>query len=95
MRMHSFVVTALLATAAACGGDSGSLPGTPSGFLTASDGGDTATGDAGRAAQDAGPDTCDCNGMALPDICMVCTDGQTACAHFVCSAGMCDVQLCP
>lgn len=45
-----------------------------------------------------GPDctsAADCKGV-LPGICQVCTDGQTACAHFACVAGRCETQiLCP
>lgn len=95
--MHCLLVTALLVTAAACSGDNGSTPETQSGFLSAPDGGANSTEDAGAAAQDAGVSntgSCDCSGMALPDICMVCTDGQGACAHFVCSAGTCEIAIC-
>jgi hypothetical protein len=97
MRLHGFLVTAFLATAMACGGDNGSPSATQSGFLTAPDSGTDSSQDGGTAAEDAGPSStgsCDCSGMALPDICMVCTDGQSACAHFVCNAGMCEVAIC-
>ncbi len=36
----------------------------------------------------------DCKGV-LPGICQVCSDGQSACAHFVCAAGTCEMQICP
>jgi hypothetical protein len=36
----------------------------------------------------------DCRGI-LPHICRVCSDGKTACAHFVCKAGQCLTEICP
>lgn len=49
------------------------------------------------APADAGVNACktaaDCHG-ALPDICEVCPNGGTACAHFVCMAGTCEVAIC-
>lgn len=36
----------------------------------------------------------DCEG-ALPDLCRVCADGSTACAHRACIAGQCEVAYCP
>jgi hypothetical protein len=84
--MKLLVLTALLSTAC---GDGLGAPASQSSTLTASD--------AGLPTQDGGTSTtqaCDCSGMALPDICMVCSDGQNACAHFVCNAGMCQVQVC-
>jgi hypothetical protein len=53
-------------------------------------GGTTAPSDAG--ASDGG--TCDCSGLALPDICMVCSNGMSACAHFACVSGVCAVEIC-
>jgi hypothetical protein len=35
----------------------------------------------------------DCHG-ALPEICEVCRDGRTACAHLVCRAGRCLTEMC-
>jgi hypothetical protein len=36
----------------------------------------------------------DCKG-ALPQLCEVCADGTTSCAHFECVAGACQVAICP
>ena len=36
----------------------------------------------------------DCKG-ALPQICLVCVDGSTGCAHWTCSVGTCEVAYCP
>jgi len=84
MTMRQFVAAALLATLVGCGG-SGSASSTSS-----LSGGDTSDPSDGGTTE-----TCDCTGLALPDICMVCSDGQAACAHFVCVSGMCETQLCP
>jgi hypothetical protein len=35
----------------------------------------------------------DCQG-ALPQICMVCADGGSACAHFACTGGQCQTVIC-
>jgi hypothetical protein len=87
MRMKPWLVAALLS--AACGG--GMSPSAPlSSASTASDGG-TSSPDGGPAAAE----RCDCTGMALPDICMMCDMGQSMCAHFVCEVGKCAVQVCP
>jgi len=40
------------------------------------------------------PPTPECNG-ALPDICEICSDGVTRCAHFVVEDGQCVTQICP
>ncbi len=84
MTMRPIVTAALLAMMAGCGGSSDS--GTSS-----LSGGDTSTPSDGGTSTE----TCDCTGLALPDICMICSDGQAACAHFVCVSGMCETQLCP
>jgi hypothetical protein len=36
----------------------------------------------------------DCTG-ALPDLCQICSDGGTGCAHFTCVANKCQVAYCP
>jgi hypothetical protein len=37
-----------------------------------------------------------CPGFAVPDICEVCGDGTTECAHAVELAdGVCEVEICP
>ncbi len=36
----------------------------------------------------------DCRGL-LPQLCQVCADGSTACAHHECIAGKCEVVTCP
>ena len=36
----------------------------------------------------------DCTG-ALPALCQLCPDGGSACAHFTCVAGQCQVAYCP
>ena len=105
MTMRTLGMAVLFATLAACGSTADSTPsaGNPStlsgsGTADQSDGGtpDGGTADGGTSdASDGGAGTCDCSGLALPDVCMVCTDGQTACAHFVCEAGTCEVQICP
>ena len=86
MTMRRLVVAALLATALGCGG------GMSSNSASRLSGGDTAPSDGGATSPTG---TCDCTGMALPDICMVCTDGSDACAHFICVDGMCETQICP
>ncbi len=35
-----------------------------------------------------------CSG-ALPDVCEVCADGASECAHWVVEKGQCDVEICP
>jgi hypothetical protein len=40
------------------------------------------------------PPTPQCSG-ALPDICEICSDGVTQCAHFVVENGECVTQICP
>lgn len=96
MQLRLWTVAALLSTACGSGLDASN---SRSSAVTVSDGGDPQPPtDAGAPGVDAGTsptESCDCNGMALPDICMVCSDGMAACAHFVCNAGMCQVQLCP
>jgi hypothetical protein len=93
MRLKPLLLAALLG--AACGG--GVSPSAPlSSASTASDGG-TSRPDGGPAPAE----RCDCTGMTLPDICMMCDMGmgmgmgQTMCAHFVCEVGECAVQVCP
>ena len=94
MRMKLLLVAALLS--AACGAGMGSSAPLSS-ASTASDGG-TSSPDGGPAAAEG----CDCTGMALPDICMMCGMGgmgmgmgQASCAHFVCEVGECVVRICP
>jgi hypothetical protein len=36
----------------------------------------------------------ECKG-ALPDICEICPDGKSECAHFVIVDGKCEIQICP
>jgi Cys-rich repeat protein len=47
---------------------------------------------------DAGTNSCttaaDCKGV-LPALCQQCSDGSPKCAHFECSAGHCEVAICP
>ncbi|HMA92697.1 MAG TPA: hypothetical protein VKP30_08425, partial [Polyangiaceae bacterium] len=47
-------------------------------------------GDAGVAACNT---AADCKGL-LPSICEQCPNGNTACAHFACTAGACSVAIC-
>lgn len=35
----------------------------------------------------------DCHG-ALPDYCLVCSDGSTGCAHWACDLGQCQIATC-
>ena len=99
--MRMTLVAALLAMQLGCGG-SGSAPLSESSALTQSDAGTpgedggTSAEDAGTSAADAGSSTgtCDCSGMALPDVCMVCSNGMSECAHFVCASSVCEVELC-
>jgi hypothetical protein len=35
-----------------------------------------------------------CKG-ALPDVCEICADGKSECAHWVIEEGKCEVQICP
>lgn len=35
----------------------------------------------------------DCKGV-LPALCQECSDGGTACAHFACAAGACQIAIC-
>lgn len=99
MTMKSLAMALLLATATACGGSDSSLsgngPSRPSGGTTSDpDGGLAPDGGTSDVTDGGDGSTCDCNGLALPSICMVCSDGQSACAHFVCEAGMCQVAIC-
>jgi len=104
MRLKTLVATVLLGTLMGCGG-SGVGPRSGNGALTESDGGapgedgGTDAGivsgmDGGTSSADGGTEACDCTGLALPDVCMVCSDGMSACAHFVCAQGTCEVQIC-
>jgi hypothetical protein len=87
MRMKPLFVAALLS--GACGGGmEASAP--PGGASTVSDAG-SPTPDGGTLP----PEGCDCSGMALPDICMMCTQTESMCAHFVCNSGQCEVRVCP
>jgi hypothetical protein len=36
----------------------------------------------------------DCSGP-LPQLCQICADGSSACAHWACVAGQCQVATCP
>jgi hypothetical protein len=89
----------LLGALAACGG--GSSPallngGPSSGTSSLGDGGSDTDADAGTSTEaDAGAaGSCDCTGLALPDICMVCSNGQAVCAHFVCVDAVCETAIC-
>jgi hypothetical protein len=31
----------------------------------------------------------------LPQLCMVCSDGVSRCAHWTCYGGMCAAETCP
>jgi hypothetical protein len=65
--------------------------------LVACGGGDNERGaspSSAANAADAGSD-CDCRGIALPDICTMCSNGTNACAHFVCVESQCQIQICP
>jgi hypothetical protein len=75
-------ISLLIVALAACGGASRS---SASQGLSELDGGILTEADGG---------TCDCQGMALPDICMRCSDGSNDCAHFACIQGQCGIQLC-
>lgn len=86
MRTRLLMAMAMALTLLACGGmESSSVSQGTS--LTQPDG-------SSAAAADGGTFMCDCEGMALPAICTTCGDGTTACAHFVCAQGMCEIQLC-
>ncbi len=88
MRMTPLLVAALLSGACGGGMDASTPPG-----------GASTVSDAGSPAPDGGgtmpPEGCDCSGMALPDICMMCTQTESMCAHFVCNSGQCEVRICP
>jgi hypothetical protein len=100
MTMGTLGMVLLFATATACGGMDGAAqgdgPARPSGNGTSnpSDGGLASDGGASDGPDGGDGSSCDCSGLALPDICMVCTDGQSACAHFVCEAGVCQTEIC-
>jgi hypothetical protein len=36
-----------------------------------------------------------CPGLAVPDICEVCSNGTTECAHAILLKGQCEVEICP
>ena len=109
MRLKALVVTALFGTLLGCGDDATTTRQGNGAFAESDGGAQDAAG--GPSSVGAGSQTCDCSGMALPDICMVCSNsmggmgsmgmdgmsgnGMTACAHFVCVQGMCEVQVCP
>jgi hypothetical protein len=46
---------------------------------------------------DAGPPpiTDPCPGLAVPDICEVCSNGITECAHAILVKGQCEIEICP
>jgi hypothetical protein len=50
-----------------------------------------------KCVPDTGVSSCvtaaDCKGV-LPALCEQCGDGSTACAHFVCASGTCQVAVC-
>ena len=50
-----------------------------------------------KCVPDSGASSCvaavDCKGV-LPALCQQCADGGTACAHFVCASGTCQVAVC-
>jgi len=74
----------LIVALAACGGTSGSSASKAT-SLSELDGGILTEADGGA---------CDCKGMALPDICMRCSDGSEDCAHFACTQGQCGIDIC-
>jgi hypothetical protein len=92
MTMRMLWVAAFLATAVGCG----SGMSTPGGAnAPVSGGGTSVQADGGISPDDGGTDaSCDCSGMALPDVCMMCSDGMGACAHFICVQGACAIQIC-
>ncbi len=49
------------------------------------------------ACEDAGPPsvTDPCPGFAVPDICEVCSNGTTECAHAILANGQCQIEICP
>ncbi|HEX3849413.1 MAG TPA: hypothetical protein VHW01_00520 [Polyangiaceae bacterium] len=70
------------------------LPDAPDGGSAGEGGtsGATATGGASGGSFCSGDS--DCQGP-LPQICQVCSDGTTGCAHNECVAGKCEVSICP
>jgi hypothetical protein len=40
------------------------------------------------------PDQCS-SCLALPQICEVCSNGETECAHYVLQNGACQIEICP
>jgi hypothetical protein len=58
----------------------------PNGFL-----------DCGTVCEDAAPPpiTDPCPGYAVPDICEVCANGVTECAHAILVNGECETEICP
>ncbi len=42
-----------------------------------------------------GPVPDPCPGYAVPDICEVCDNGTTECAHAVLVDGQCQIEICP
>jgi hypothetical protein len=51
----------------------------------------------GTVCVDAGPPpvTDPCPGFAVPDICEICSNGTTECAHAILVMGQCQVEICP
>jgi hypothetical protein len=45
--------------------------------------------------QDAGPTPDPCPGFPVPDICQVCSNGTTECAHAILVKGQCAIEICP
>jgi hypothetical protein len=51
-----------------------------------------------NVCDDAGPPssvTDPCPGLAIPDICEVCANGTTECAHHIIVMGQCQIEICP
>ncbi len=51
-----------------------------------------------NVCDDAGPPppvTNPCPGLAIPDICEVCANGTTECAHHIVVMGQCEIEICP
>ncbi len=42
----------------------------------------------------ASPDLCSAC-LALPQICRICSNGETECAHYVLQNGACEIEICP
>jgi hypothetical protein len=78
-------------------GTASSGPGTPGGCSISCNCNVNGYFDCTSDCVDAGPPpvTDPCPGFAVPDICEVCSNGTTECAHAILVQGQCEIEICP